>query len=41
MSDIKTFTFNQNGFENIKKFPLGLDWPVVYIIENKIEVYIG
>jgi len=41
MSDIKTFTFNQVGFENIKKFPLGLDWPVVYIIENKNEVYIG
>lgn len=41
MSEIKTFTFDQAGFEDIKKFPLGRDWPAVYIIENKKEVYIG
>ena len=41
MSNIQTFTFNQTGFEDIKKFPLGRDWPVVYIIENQREVYIG
>src|SRR3989344_1811958 len=41
MSSIQTFTFDQAGFEDIKKFPLGRDWLVVYIIENKREVYIG
>lgn len=41
MSNIQTFTFNRAGFEDIKKFPLGRDWPVVYIIENDQEVYIG
>ncbi len=41
MSDIKTFTFDRSGFDDIKKFPLGKDWPVVYVIENQHEVYIG
>jgi hypothetical protein len=41
MSNIQTFKFDQVGFEDIKKFPLGRDWPVVYIIENQHEVYIG
>lgn len=41
MSDIQTFSFDQAGFADIKKFPLGRDWPVVYIIENQHEVYIG
>ncbi len=41
MADIQTFSFDQNGFAEIKKFPLGRDWPVVYIIENQHEVYIG
>jgi DUF2075 family protein/SOS-response transcriptional repressor LexA/DNA replication protein DnaC len=41
MADIQTFTFDRAGFEAIKKFPLGRDWPVVYIIENKSEIYIG
>lgn len=41
MSTIQTFSFDKKGFEDIKKFPLGRDWPVVYIIENGREVYIG
>lgn len=41
MADIQTFSFDQAGFAEIKKFPLGRDWPVVYIIENQHEVYIG
>lgn len=41
MSDIQTFSFDQAGFADIKRFPLGRDWPVVYIIENQHEVYIG
>lgn len=41
MSNIQTFAFDKSGFEEIRKFPLGRDWPVVYIIENGHEVYIG
>ncbi len=41
MTQIQTFPFDQAGFADIKKFPLGRDWPVVYIIENQDEVYIG
>ncbi len=41
MSSIQSFTFDKKGFESIKNFPLGRDWPVVYIIENGREVYIG
>jgi uncharacterized protein len=41
MLDIKTFQFTEHGFEQIKKYRYGIDWPVVYISENKKEVYIG
>lgn len=41
MSEIRTFAFSKEGFDDIKSFPKGKDWPVVYIIENGKEVYIG
>jgi len=41
MRGIQTFAFDEKGFESVKKFPLGKDWPVVYIIENGNEVYVG
>jgi len=41
MSDIKTFAFEKSSFEGVKTFALGRNWPVVYIIENGKEVYIG
>lgn len=41
MSEIKTFLYNTAGIEDIKSFPLGTDWPVVYIIEDGKNVYIG
>ena len=41
MSEIHTFAFSKDGFEEIKSSPKGKDWPVVYIIENGKEVYIG
>jgi len=45
MSNIKTFAFNESGFEQLKheSYQYGVDWPVVYIIEdseNK-EAYVG
>ena len=41
MSDIVTFPFNKDEFSQIKDYKFGRDWPVVYIIENGREVYIG
>ncbi len=41
MSDIKTFPFNKEDFDQIKNFKFGKNWPVVYLIEDGKEVYIG
>lgn len=38
---IRTFKFNHNGLEEIKSQPLGTDWPVVYLLTNSSEIYIG
>lgn len=43
MNEIKLFTydFSKDGFESIKANKYGLNWPVVYIINNDKEAYIG
>lgn len=41
MSDIKTFPFNKEDFGQIKDFKFGKNWPVVYVLEDKKEIYIG
>ncbi len=41
MSEITTFQFNENHFQDIKQYRFGLDWPVVYIIEGDKELYVG
>jgi DUF2075 family protein/SOS-response transcriptional repressor LexA/DNA replication protein DnaC len=41
MSEVKTFLFSNEGIEPIKKFKYGKNWPVVYIIENGKQAYIG
>ncbi len=41
MSKISSFLFNENEFQKIKNFEHGLNWPVVYLIENGQELYIG
>ena len=41
MSEIVTFPFRKEDFDQIKKYKFGKDWPVVYILENKKEIYIG
>ena len=38
---IRTFKFNHNGLEEVKKQPLGTDWPVVYLLTSSSEIYIG
>lgn len=41
MSEIKTFPFDKDKFEQIKSYKFGRNWPVVYILENGKEIYIG
>ncbi len=41
MSEIKTFPFDKDKFDQIKNYKFGKNWPVVYIIENGEEIYIG
>ena len=41
MSEIKTFPFNKEDFDQIKNYKFGKNWPVVYIIEDGKEIYIG
>lgn len=41
MADIKTFNFNKDEFSKIKEYEFGKNWPVVYILENQKEIYVG
>ena len=41
MADIETFGFNRENLDQIKNYKFGKNWPVVYILENGQEVYIG
>lgn len=41
MSEIVTFPFNDSGVDRIRKYKYGSDWPVVYLIENGSDMYVG
>jgi DUF2075 family protein/DNA replication protein DnaC len=41
MLGIATFKFKKDQFEKIKEYHFGLNWPVVYLIKNDKEIYIG
>lgn len=41
MSDIKTFDFTKDGFSKFLNLENGRNWPVVYLIEDGKELYIG
>lgn len=41
MSNIKTFPYEKDKFSLIKEYKFGRNWPVVYILEDKKEIYIG
>ncbi len=41
MSNIKKFIFDKNKFIEIRDYKFGRNWPVVYIINNDDEIYIG
>lgn len=41
MPQIETFEFNPQGFERIREYHYGRDWPVVYLLETTGEAYVG
>ena len=41
MSNIVTFKYNKDNFNEIKNYNFGRNWPVVYLLEDKKEIYIG
>lgn len=41
MTNIETLMFNNGTPNNLKKIKYGTNWPVVYIINNKEEAYVG
>jgi uncharacterized protein len=41
MSDISNFEFSPSSLAKIKESKYGKDWPVVYILENGKEAYVG
>lgn len=41
MAEIKTFAFTDAGAEEIRGYKYGSNWPVVYLIENGRELYVG
>lgn len=38
---IKEYEFNESGRNKLNKEPYGADWPVVYLIHNNTELYVG
>lgn len=41
MSKINTFEYKEESFNKIRDFKYGSNWPIVYIIEDGNEAYIG
>lgn len=41
MVEIKTFKFDKNSFDDIRGYRFGKNWPVVYVLENGKDVYVG
>ncbi|MEG0371837.1 MAG: DNA/RNA helicase domain-containing protein [Clostridium sp.] len=41
MGLVKTFEYEKDSFEKIRRYKYGKDWPVVYVLEGEKEAYIG
>ncbi len=40
-NEIRTFSFDENGLKLVKQTQKGKNWPVVYLIHNDNQLYIG
>ncbi|MEG1066878.1 MAG: GIY-YIG nuclease family protein [Erysipelotrichaceae bacterium] len=41
MTEINEFKFNEKELDSIKELEYGNNWPVVYILKNDKEAYVG
>ncbi|MCX6751747.1 MAG: DUF2075 domain-containing protein [Candidatus Nomurabacteria bacterium] len=41
MAEIKTLLFDKKEFDQMRSYHFGINWPVVYLIEDGREIYIG
>lgn len=41
INEIKHFDFNENGLSQLKTYNKGINWPVVYLIHDEENLYIG
>ena len=41
MYDIKRYNYTKSSLEEVKDYRFGNNWPVLYILENGKEAYIG
>ena len=41
MAQIETFEFSPSGFDKIRDYHYGCDWPIVYLLEANNEAYVG
>ena len=39
--EIREFEFSQTGLSVLREHSMGQNWPVVYLINNKNELYVG
>ena len=39
--EIREFEFSQTGLSVLREHSMGQNWPVVYLINNKSELYVG
>ena len=39
--EIREFEFSQTGLSVLRELSMGQNWPVVYLINNKNELYVG
>ncbi len=41
INEIKHFDFNESGLSQLKVHDKGVNWPVVYLIHDEDNLYIG
>ena len=41
MADIDTYKFNPDAYKKLRVTETGRNWPVVYLLENGEEMYVG
>lgn len=41
MASITKIDYSRESFKDLKAMPYGMNWPVVYMLENQTELYVG